>query len=149
MSPPRRSPRRLRGDSNLPRSPLPRAAGSRPPPRGRPDDQHRAHPGDRDPVRLRPADRRGRPLPGPPPAPGGWSAAAGSGRPAGLLVPPAWGARSGDPWLQRTECLLEPHPEAVLLAELRFLHTQRCTVQRTGPGGDYQDTPGCGSPTGC
>ena len=62
-------------------------------------------------------------------------------RPAGLLVPPAWAARGGGHCLQRTECLLEPEPDATLLAELRFLHTQRCTVQRTGPDGVYQDVP--------
>jgi len=62
-------------------------------------------------------------------------------RRAGLLVPPAWAARSGEHAAQRTECLLEPAPGSTLLAELRFLHTQRCTVQRTGPDGVYQDTP--------
>ena len=64
-----------------------------------------------------------------------------SRRLAGLLVPPAWAARGGAPAVQRTECLLQPGPDATLLAELRFLHTQRCTVQRTGPDGVYQDTP--------
>ena len=63
------------------------------------------------------------------------------GRLTGLLVPPAWGARSGEHAVQRTECLLEPDPDATLLAELRFLHTRRCTVQRTGPDGVYRDTP--------
>ncbi len=64
-----------------------------------------------------------------------------AGRQAGLLVPPAWAAHGGGHCLQRTECLLEPEPDATLLAELRFLHTQRCTVQRTGPDGVYQDVP--------
>ena len=64
-----------------------------------------------------------------------------AGRQAGLLAPPAWATRSGGHCLQRTECLLEPEPDATLLAELRFLHTQRCTLQRTGPDGSYQDVP--------
>jgi hypothetical protein len=64
-----------------------------------------------------------------------------AGRQPGLLVPPAWVTRVGGHCLQRTECLLEPEPDSTLLAELRFLHTQRCTVQRTGPDGVYQDVP--------
>ncbi|QMU77462.1 hypothetical protein GXW83_18920 [Streptacidiphilus sp. PB12-B1b] len=59
----------------------------------------------------------------------------------GVLVPPAWGAESDEPSSQRTECLMEPHPDATLLAELRFLHVRRGTLQRTGPDGAYQDVP--------
>jgi hypothetical protein len=59
----------------------------------------------------------------------------------GALVPPAWGADSGEPASQRTECLMEPHPGATLLAELRFLHVRRGTLQRTGADGAYQDVP--------
>jgi hypothetical protein len=56
----------------------------------------------------------------------------------GVLVPPAWGADSGEHALQRTECLMEPRAGATLLVELRFLHAQRRTVQQATPGGGYR-----------
>ncbi|WP_225447145.1 hypothetical protein [Streptacidiphilus sp. PB12-B1b] len=56
----------------------------------------------------------------------------------GVLVPPAWGADSGEHAFQRTECLMEPRAEATLFVELRFLHAQRRTVQRATPGGGYE-----------
>ena len=56
----------------------------------------------------------------------------------GVLVPPGWGADSGEHSLQRTECLMEPRGEATLFAELRFLHAQRRTVEQAVPGGGFQ-----------
>ncbi|MGA5700075.1 hypothetical protein [Peterkaempfera bronchialis] len=56
----------------------------------------------------------------------------------GVLVPPAWGHGSAEHSFQRTEVLLEPRRGAALLVELRFLHTQRRTVQRALPGGEFE-----------
>ena len=56
----------------------------------------------------------------------------------GVLVPPRWGADSGEHTFQRTECLMEPRGDARLFVELRFLHAQRRTVQRLLPGGGYE-----------
>ncbi|KOG47965.1 hypothetical protein [Streptomyces decoyicus] len=56
----------------------------------------------------------------------------------GVLVPPHWGAESAEHSFQRTECLMEPRSGARLSAELRFLHAQRRTVQRLGPGGGFE-----------
>lgn len=55
----------------------------------------------------------------------------------GVLVPPRWGADSGEHSFQRTECLMEPRRGAQLFAELRFLHTRRRTVQQALPGGGF------------
>jgi len=57
----------------------------------------------------------------------------------GVLVPPGWGADSGEHSLQRTECLMEPRAGATLFVELRFLHAQRRTVQRSLPGGGFEE----------
>ncbi|MFI6448202.1 hypothetical protein [Kitasatospora sp. NPDC050543] len=59
----------------------------------------------------------------------------------GVLVPPGWGADSGEHVLQRTECLMEPRVDATLHVELRFLHAQRRTVQRLLPDGGYETVP--------
>ena len=59
----------------------------------------------------------------------------------GVLVPPAWGADSGEYAFQRTECLMEPRGAAALLVELRFLHAQRRVVQRTGADGSHRTVP--------
>ncbi|MEY9964114.1 hypothetical protein ABIA33_002148 [Streptacidiphilus sp. MAP12-16] len=56
----------------------------------------------------------------------------------GVLVPPGWGADSGEHSFQRTQCLMEPRQGATLFVELRFLHAQRRTVQRARPGGGYE-----------
>ena len=56
----------------------------------------------------------------------------------GVLVPPGWGADSGEHAMQRTECLMEPRAGAALFAELRFLHAQRRTVQRSLPDGGFE-----------
>jgi len=56
----------------------------------------------------------------------------------GVLVPPGWGADSGEHAAQRTECLMEPRAGATLFAELRFLHAQRRTVQRSLPDGGFE-----------
>ncbi|MFJ4846910.1 hypothetical protein [Streptomyces sp. NPDC088733] len=56
----------------------------------------------------------------------------------GVLVPPAWAAASGEPAAQRTQLLMEPRADAVLHAEVRFLHAQRRTVHRALPGGSYE-----------
>ncbi|MDH6579269.1 hypothetical protein [Kitasatospora sp. MAP5-34] len=59
----------------------------------------------------------------------------------GVLVPPAWGADSGEHAFQRTECLMEPRHGATLFVELRFLHAQRRVVQRALPEGGYETVP--------
>ncbi|MEO3973707.1 hypothetical protein [Streptomyces sp. CAU 1734] len=59
----------------------------------------------------------------------------------GVLVPPAWGAGRQEHHFQRTECLIEPKPGAVLSAEVRFLHAQRRTVQRLRPDGTFETVP--------
>ncbi|WP_333768883.1 hypothetical protein [Streptomyces sp. IBSBF 2435] len=56
----------------------------------------------------------------------------------GVLVPPQWGADSGEHSFQRTECLMEPRGGARLFAELRFLHARRRTVQRALDGGGFE-----------
>ncbi|MFD3451345.1 hypothetical protein ACFWVC_04120 [Streptomyces sp. NPDC058691] len=56
----------------------------------------------------------------------------------GVLVPPAWAAASGEPAVQRTQLLMEPRADAVLHAEVRFLHAQRRTVRRLLPDGSYE-----------
>jgi hypothetical protein len=56
----------------------------------------------------------------------------------GVLVPPGWGADSGEHALQRTECLMEPRAGATLFAELRFLHAQRRVVQQLLPDGGFE-----------
>ncbi|MER6053133.1 hypothetical protein ABT168_37820 [Streptomyces sp. NPDC001793] len=55
----------------------------------------------------------------------------------GVLVPPRWGADRAEHSHQRTECLVEPRSGARLTAELRFLRTQRRTVQRLGLHGEF------------
>ncbi|MFD5101921.1 hypothetical protein [Streptomyces albidochromogenes] len=59
----------------------------------------------------------------------------------GVLVPPGWGAESEEHDFQHTECLMEPRAGATLALELRFLHAQRRTVQRSRPGGGFEDVP--------
>ncbi|MFJ2960563.1 hypothetical protein [Streptomyces sp. NPDC087270] len=59
----------------------------------------------------------------------------------GVLVPPAWGADSGEHAFQRTQCLMEPRAEAALLVELRFLHAQRRVVQELRVDGSYATVP--------
>lgn len=56
----------------------------------------------------------------------------------GVLMPPAWAAASGEPVLQRTQILMEPRADAVLHAELRFLHAQRRTVERMLLDGEFE-----------
>ncbi|WP_338674885.1 hypothetical protein V1460_19260 [Streptomyces sp. SCSIO 30461] len=56
----------------------------------------------------------------------------------GVLVPPAWSAGCEEHEFQHTECLMEPRRDAVLAAEVRFLHTQRRTVQRSTADGDWE-----------
>ncbi|MFE3323604.1 hypothetical protein [Streptomyces sp. NPDC059176] len=56
----------------------------------------------------------------------------------GVLVPPAWTAVCEEHDFQHTECLMEPKPGAVLAVEVRFLHTQRRTVQRAGADGRFE-----------
>ncbi|RAG87346.1 hypothetical protein DN069_02180 [Streptacidiphilus pinicola] len=51
----------------------------------------------------------------------------------GVLVPPAYGLDVGEHAWHRTECLAEPRADAELVAQVRFLHTQRRTVQSAGP----------------
>ncbi|MGW1978236.1 hypothetical protein [Streptomyces sp. NPDC001889] len=53
----------------------------------------------------------------------------------GVLVPPGYGRGRAEQVHQRTECLLEPRSGALLSVELRFLRTQRRTVQRAADGG--------------
>ncbi|PNE37501.1 hypothetical protein [Streptomyces noursei] len=55
----------------------------------------------------------------------------------GVLVPPGWGADHAEHSHQRTECLMEPRSGARLTAELRFLRTQRRTVQRLDSDGEF------------
>lgn len=59
----------------------------------------------------------------------------------GVLVPPAWGADSGEHAFQRTECLMEPRAGAALLVELRFLHAQRRVPQELRVDGSYATVP--------
>lgn len=59
----------------------------------------------------------------------------------GVLVPPAWGADSGEHAFQRTECLMEPRAGAALLVELRFLHAQRRVPQELRVDGSYVTVP--------
>lgn len=56
----------------------------------------------------------------------------------GVLVPPAWGHDSAEHAFTRTECLMEPRADAVLRAELRFLHAQRRIVQRACADGSFE-----------
>ncbi|MFI9271400.1 hypothetical protein ACIGXM_11895 [Kitasatospora sp. NPDC052896] len=56
----------------------------------------------------------------------------------GVLVPPAFGPATTEPSAQRTECLLETKPDALLAVELRFLHAQRRTVERTRASGGFE-----------
>ncbi|MFD0275230.1 hypothetical protein ACFVHB_15185 [Kitasatospora sp. NPDC127111] len=56
----------------------------------------------------------------------------------GVLVPPGYGADSGEHSHQRTECLMEPRPGDRLAVELRFLRAQRRTVQRATPTGGFE-----------
>ncbi|MEU2432970.1 hypothetical protein ABZ611_26365 [Streptomyces sp. NPDC007861] len=56
----------------------------------------------------------------------------------GVLVPPAWSAACDEHEFQHTECLMEPKPGATLAVEVRFLHTQRRTVQQTGADGTFE-----------
>ncbi|MFJ8672129.1 hypothetical protein [Streptomyces sp. NPDC093589] len=56
----------------------------------------------------------------------------------GVLVPPAWGADSAEHSFQRTEVLMEPRSGAELSVELRFLHAQRRTVQRSLDDGRFE-----------
>ncbi|WP_037604229.1 hypothetical protein [Streptacidiphilus rugosus] len=51
----------------------------------------------------------------------------------GVLVPPGYGLDVGEHAWHRTECLAEPRAGAELVAQVRFLHAQRRTVQRVGP----------------
>ncbi|MGW2562748.1 hypothetical protein ACWCXB_26570 [Streptomyces sp. NPDC001514] len=55
----------------------------------------------------------------------------------GVLVPPAWSAAGEEHEFQHTECLMEPRPGATLAVEVRFLHTQRRTVQQADADGGY------------
>jgi hypothetical protein len=59
----------------------------------------------------------------------------------GVLVPPGWGADSGEHSFQRTECLMEPRGEAAMYVELRFLRARRRTVQRVEPDGAHRNVP--------
>ncbi|RST17533.1 hypothetical protein E2C00_01500 [Streptomyces sp. WAC05374] len=56
----------------------------------------------------------------------------------GVLVPPAWTARAEEHDFQHTELLMEPRRGAELAVEVRFLHTQRRTVQRPCPDGTFE-----------
>ncbi|MGA5097103.1 hypothetical protein ACPCAC_07015 [Streptomyces lavendulocolor] len=56
----------------------------------------------------------------------------------GVLVPPAWTARAEEHDFQHTELLMEPKRGATLAIEVRFLHTQRRTVQRLCPDGTLE-----------
>ncbi|WP_031074985.1 hypothetical protein [Streptomyces sp. NRRL S-118] len=56
----------------------------------------------------------------------------------GVLVPPAWTARAEEHDFQHTELLMEPKRGATLAVEVRFLHTQRRTVQRACPDGTFE-----------
>ncbi|MFJ8584284.1 hypothetical protein ACIRD2_06450 [Streptomyces sp. NPDC093595] len=56
----------------------------------------------------------------------------------GVLVPPAWTARTEEHDFQHTELLMEPRRGATLAVEVRFLHTQRRTVQRVCPDGTFE-----------
>ncbi|MFF7454576.1 hypothetical protein [Kitasatospora sp. NPDC008115] len=58
----------------------------------------------------------------------------------GVLVPPGYGADSGEHFHQRTECLMEPRPGDRLAVELRFLRARRRTVEQALPGGGYEET---------
>lgn len=55
----------------------------------------------------------------------------------GVLVPPGWGADSGEHSFQRTECLMEPGGGATVFVELRFLRSRRRVVQQVQPEGAY------------
>jgi len=65
----------------------------------------------------------------------------------GVLAPKPWVeanclptttvAGSSDSWHQRTECLLEARPNAVIHLRLRFLHLQHRSVQRRAGHGDF------------
>ncbi|WP_042422834.1 hypothetical protein [Streptacidiphilus anmyonensis] len=56
----------------------------------------------------------------------------------GVLVPPAYGQDVGENAWHRTECLAEPRADAELVAQVRFLHAQRRTVQRVEPDRSYR-----------
>ncbi|MEU2156126.1 hypothetical protein ABZ532_14115 [Streptomyces sp. NPDC019396] len=56
----------------------------------------------------------------------------------GVLVPPAWSAACEEHEFQHTECLMEPKLGAVLAVEVRFLHTQRRTVQQSTADGGFE-----------
>ncbi|GAA1253353.1 hypothetical protein GCM10009665_50030 [Kitasatospora nipponensis] len=56
----------------------------------------------------------------------------------GVLVPPGYGADSGEHTHQRTECLIEPRAGASLAVELRFLRARRRTVQRACEGEAFE-----------
>ncbi|MFF8774123.1 hypothetical protein [Kitasatospora sp. NPDC015120] len=58
----------------------------------------------------------------------------------GVLVPPGYGADSGEHFHQRTECLMEPRPGDRLAVELRFLRARQRTVERALPRGGYEET---------
>ncbi|MFF5448001.1 hypothetical protein [Streptomyces sp. NPDC012888] len=55
----------------------------------------------------------------------------------GVLVPPAWSARTEEHHLQRTECLMEPRTGAELALEVRFLRVQRRTVEERHEDGTF------------
>ncbi|MFI1865392.1 hypothetical protein [Streptomyces jumonjinensis] len=59
----------------------------------------------------------------------------------GVLVPPSYGADSGEHSHQRTECLIEPRHGSLLAVELRFLRARRRTVQRALDDGGYETVP--------
>ncbi|MFD7534642.1 hypothetical protein [Streptomyces sp. NPDC059819] len=59
----------------------------------------------------------------------------------GVLVPPVWGADTGEHSFQQTECLMEPKADAAFSAELRFLRAQRRTVQRALADGTFETVP--------
>ncbi|MCZ2526360.1 hypothetical protein [Streptomyces sp. HB2AG] len=59
----------------------------------------------------------------------------------GVLVPPGWGADSGEHDFQSTQVLMEPRRGATLFARLRFLHVRRRTVQRLRPDGRFETVP--------
>ncbi|MEG3627666.1 hypothetical protein [Streptomyces poriticola] len=59
----------------------------------------------------------------------------------GVLVPPAWTAVADEHDFQHTELLMEPRHGATLTVEVRFLHTQRRTVQRRLPAGGFETVP--------
>jgi hypothetical protein len=69
----------------------------------------------------------------------------------GVLLPRPWIeadgpvvpelAGSAESWFQQTECLLEAAPDAELHIRVRYLHTQRKSVQQRTPDGEYQPVP--------